>query len=248
MTRRTLLVGLSHPDDEVGAAGAILAQRAKGDRVVIVWLTRGEKTEAFGPIPEDRVAERRMEQGRIAGGILGAEVRFLTFPDTALAATPEAAREVARVIAEIKPDGLLTWGDGWTRGIRHPDHQATGRIFRDAVTVARIAKAAAPLEPHRASVPVFTYRDIHSRLPSAVIDVEPHLDGIRELGRYYQEEIGFGDPEWLERRLVRAGAPWGLRFAEEFDAWETLAGTADALLPAEPIPDLLPPGRPRSVR
>jgi N-acetylglucosamine malate deacetylase 1 len=243
MARKTLLVGLSHPDDEVGVAGAILAQRARGDRVVIVWLTRGEKTEAFGPIPEGKVAERRMEQGRIAGEILGAEVRFLSFPDTALAPTPQAAREVAKVIADVQPDGLVTWGEAWTRGMRHPDHQAAGQIFRDAVTVARIAKAAAPLAPHRAAVPVFTYRDLHSRLPSVVIDVEPYLDGIRELGRFYQESIGFGDPEWLVRRLERIGAPHGLRYAEEFDAWETIPGVVDALLPAEPIPDLTPPSR-----
>ena len=51
MEQRTLLVGLAHPDDEVGAAGTILAQKARGDRVVVVWLTRGEMTEAFGAIP-----------------------------------------------------------------------------------------------------------------------------------------------------------------------------------------------------
>lgn len=45
---RTLLVALAHPDDELGAAGTILAQRALGDRVVILWLTLGEMTEALG--------------------------------------------------------------------------------------------------------------------------------------------------------------------------------------------------------
>ena len=43
--RKTLLVGLAHPDDEVGAAGSILAQKARGDRVVaenlhsVKWLS-----------------------------------------------------------------------------------------------------------------------------------------------------------------------------------------------------------------
>jgi N-acetylglucosamine malate deacetylase 1 len=240
---QTLLVGLAHPDDEVGCAGAILAQRARGDRVVILWLTRGEKTEAFGPIPEAEVARRRIEQGERAASILGAEARFLEFPDTGLLPTPEAAKEVAREIAEIRPDGLLTWGDGWTRGMRHPDHQACGKIFRDAVTISRIAKTVAPRAPHRAAVPVFTIRDIHSQLPVVAVDVEPHLDGIRELGRFYHESIGFGHPDWLVRRLARAGEARGLHFAEEFDAWETVPGRVSSLLPAEPIPDLLPPGR-----
>jgi N-acetylglucosamine malate deacetylase 1 len=242
---KTLLVGLAHPDDEVGCAGTILAQRARGDRVVILWLTRGEKTEAFGPLPEAEVARLRTEQGTTAAAILGAEARFLEFPDTALVPTPEAATEVAREIAQIQPDGLLTWGDGWTRGMRHPDHQACGKIFRDAVLISRIAKTVAPREPHRAAVPVFTYRDIHSALPAVAVDAEPHLPGIRELGRYYHESIGFGHPDWLERRLARAGSAWGLRFAEEFDAWETVPGARTSLLPADLIPDLLPPGRSR---
>jgi len=124
MARQTLLVGLAHPDDEVGAAGTICAQVARGDRVVVVWLTKGEMTEAFGPVSLDEVSRIREEHGAIAGRILGCETRFMDFPDTRLEATPEAAHRVAKLVAEIKPDALLTWGDAWARGMRHPDHQA----------------------------------------------------------------------------------------------------------------------------
>lgn len=243
--QKTLLVGLAHPDDELAAAGTILAQRARGDRVVIVWLTRGEKTEAFGPLPEDEVARRRKEQGARAGEILGAETRFLDFPDTGLHPTPEATARVARVLAEIRPDALLTWGEGWIRGFRHPDHQGCGKIFRDAVTLARMAKTVAPVEPHREPVPVFTYRDVHSSLPETGVDVEPYLEGIRELGRFYHREIRFGDPEWLERRLAETGKRWGVEYAESFDAWETRAGLFPALLPAEPLDVPTHPTRPK---
>jgi LmbE family N-acetylglucosaminyl deacetylase len=241
--RRTLVVGLAHPDDELGAAGAILAQRARGDRVVIVWLTRGEMTEAFGPLPSDEVARRRTEQGHAAATILGAEARFLDFPDTRVAATPEAAAEVARVLAELRPDGLLTWGEGWTRGIRHPDHQAAGKIFRDALTLARIAKVVHPMPPHRATVPVFTYRDVHSTLPAVALDVAPYLEKIRELADFYYRGIGFGDPAWFRARLAANGAPWGLGFAEVFDAWESEPGVVEALLPAALPEGLLHPDR-----
>lgn len=233
MPQKTLLVGLAHPDDEVGAAGAILAQRARGDRVVVVWLTRGEMTEAFGPLPTGEVAARREEQGRRAGEILDVETRFLHFQDCALSAGPEAARQVARMIADVRPDGLLTWGEAWGRGMRHPDHQACGQIFRDAVTLARIAKVVDPLPPHREPVPVFTYRGAHSTLPAVAVDVEPHLETIHELAAFYHQNIGFGDPAWLDARLRQAGAPHGLGFAEVFDAWETRPGPAASLLPAE---------------
>lgn len=234
MPPRTLLVALAHPDDEVGVAGTILAQRARGDRVVILWLTRGEMTEAFGPLPRVEVAARRSEQGERAGEILGVETRFLDFPDTALIATPEAARRVAATIADVRPDGVLTWGHAWARGMRHPDHQACGRIVRDAITLARIAKVVEPLEPHRSPAPVWTLRDTHSPLPAAAVNVEPYLERIEELGAFYMEHVGFGDPRWIRERLAAAGQPWGLRYAEVLDAWETRGGRVAALLPAEP--------------
>lgn len=228
----TLLVGLAHPDDELGIAGAISAQRARGDRVVIVWLTRGEMTEAYGPISQDEVARRREELGAGAGEILDAETRFLDLPDTRLEATPGVTRRVARLLCDVRPDGLLTWGDAWVRGMRHPDHQVCGRIFRDAITLARIAKVVSPSEPHRAAVPVFTLRDAHSALPRVAVDVEPHMDTIRRLADYYVDELGFGDPEWLEGRLRSAGREVGLRYAELYDAWESDPGVVPSLLPA----------------
>lgn len=231
MSERTLLVALAHPDDEVGAAGTILAQRERGDRVVVVWLTRGEMTQAFGPVSTDEVGRRREALGAEAGRLLGVETRFLDFPDTRVRATPDAAARMARVVAEVRPDGILTWGDGWVRGTRHPDHQATGKICRDAVTLARIAKVVDPLDPHRAFCPVFTFRDVHSPLPAVAVDVEGHVDAIYELADLYRREVGFGDREWLERRLRTAGERWGVAFVEEYDAWETGPGLVETLLP-----------------
>lgn len=249
MSRETLLVGLAHPDDELGVAGTILAQRARGDRVVVVWLTRGQMTEAFGPLPPEEVAHRREEQGHEAGAILGAETRFMDFMDTRLEAGPHAALEVARLICEVRPTGLLTWGDAWVRGMRHPDHQAAGRIFRDAIVLARIAKAVAPLEPHRVEVPVFTLRDVHSHLPAVGIDVTEHRERIHELGRFYHSRVGFGDPEWLDARLSRCGERWGCELAEEFDAWESEGGQRrEALLPARGIAGLTHPSRQGTIR
>jgi len=229
--RRTLLAGLSHPDDEVGCAGALAAQVARGDRVVLLWLTRGSMTEALGPLPGTEVARLREEQGRAVAELLGAEARFLDFEDTWVEATPEAAHRVARVLAELRPDGLVTWGDQWRRGTRHPDHQATGKIFRDAITLARIAKVTAPMEPHRAPCPVFALRrGEHSSLPAAAVDVTPVLEKVRAVGAYYRERIGWPRAGWLETHLEEAGRRWGVAAAEEFDAWESPPGLFPTLI------------------
>lgn len=243
MADRTLLVILAHPDDEVGAAGTISKQKEKGDEVVVLWLTRGEMTEAFGSIGTEEVARRRERMGAEAGELLGVDVRFLDLPDTRVQATPDAAARVARIIAEVRPDGLITWGDAWVRGARHPDHRETGRIARDAVTLARIAKVVDPLEPHRAPCPVFTYRGLHSTLPSVGVDVEEHVDVVFELAAFYRERIGFGDREWVEERLRRGGESWGVAYAEVFDAWETGGGLVETLLPPEEGKALLHPDR-----
>ena len=101
MARETLLVVLAHVDDELGAAGTILAQRARGDRVVVLYLTKGESTEAFGPLPPREVAARRQEMAKGAASILGVEHRFLDFPDGGVEVTSENTRAVARVLSEV---------------------------------------------------------------------------------------------------------------------------------------------------
>ncbi|HUG40078.1 MAG TPA: PIG-L family deacetylase [Longimicrobiales bacterium] len=225
---RTVLVALAHPDDEVGCAGTIAAHRAAGDRVVLLWLTRGEMTEIYGHHEPEAVAERRMEQGREAAAILGAEPRFLAFPDTRVEHGPAAGREVAQVIAEVRPDAVVTWGEAWSRGMRHPDHQATGLIVRDAITYARLGRVVE--RPHRDPAPVFTLRGEHSTMPVAAVDVAPHLDIVLALAAFYRQRVGWPDEAWLIQRLRRAGSAHGLDAAELFDAWETPPGPGPRLL------------------
>jgi hypothetical protein len=111
------------------------------------------------------------------------------------------------------------------------------------VTLARIAKLTAPEPPYRRPIPVFTLRDLHSHLPVAAVDVTPHRDRIGEVASLYFHGVGFGDPEWLEWRLSEAGSRWGFLYAEEFDAWETAPGPADALLPPRPLGGVAHPER-----
>ena len=61
---------------------------------------------------------------------------------------------------------------------------------------------------------------------------------------FYLNGIGFGDPEWIEHRLRVTGERWGCTYAEELDAWETVAGArVESILPAPPLPGLVHPER-----
>lgn len=193
-------------------------------------------TEALGPLTPEEVAAKRRAHALEAGRLLGCEVRFLNYPDTRVHSTPDAHYDVARLIAEVKPDALLTWGDARLRGQRHPDHQATGEIARAAVTLSRIARVVAPLPPHRAAVPVFTLRDRHSTLPAIAIDVSDYAQRALELGAFYRERVGWPPEGWHRERLSSAGKEWGVAAAEVFDAWETEGGVYRSLFDA-PILD-----------
>lgn len=230
MTGKTLLVALSHPDDEIGCAGTMAAHAALGHRVVLLFLTRGEMTEALGPLTAHEVAARRSEHALEAGRILGAEVRLLDFPDTRVEVSAEANYRLAREIAEIRPDAVITWGHAWRRGPRHPDHQATGEIVRAGITLARIARVVQPLRPHREPAPVYTLREPHSTLPAAAVEVSAHTATLFELAAFYRERVGWPQHDWLEQRIRAAGQPWGVPAAEVFDAWESDGGLRPALV------------------
>jgi LmbE family N-acetylglucosaminyl deacetylase len=227
--RRTLLAALAHPDDEIGCAGTLALHAALGHRVVLLFLTRGEMTEALGPLDAASVAARRTEHAAAAARILGAEVRLLDFPDTRVEVSAEAMHRLARELAVLQPHAVITWGDAWRRGPRHPDHQATGELVRGAITLARIARVVAPITPHRALAPVFTIRETHSQLPAAAIDISAHRDTLFELARFYRERVGWPAQDWLEERIGSAGAKWGCAAAEQFDAWESAPGLRPTL-------------------
>jgi len=221
---KTLLVALSHPDDEVGCAGTMAKHADLGWRVVALFLTRGEMTEALGISDPAEVARVRMEHGHEAARIIGAEAKFLDFPDTRIEVSADAAYRVAAEIAQVQPDAVMTWGDAWVRGQRHPDHQATGQIVRNAITLARIARVVKPHAPHRGVSPVFGLRDVHSALPEAAIDVSAQLGRVHALADFYRNGVGWPDRIWLEARLENCGRRFGVTAAESFDAWETPGG------------------------
>jgi N-acetylglucosamine malate deacetylase 1 len=225
-----LLVALSHPDDEVGCAGTIALHRAQDVRVVLLFLTRGEMTESLGPLSAERVGVERVKHAEQVAKLLDCEVRFLDFADTRIEISSDAMYRVGRAIAEIKPDAVITWGDAWMRGMRHPDHQATGEIVRGGITIARMKRAVAPIEPHRGAAAVFTLRDRHSALPCAALDVSAVEEKALEVGRFYKGRVGWPDEGWHRQRLEMAGWRWGVKAAEEFDAWESAPGLRKSLL------------------
>jgi LmbE family N-acetylglucosaminyl deacetylase len=122
---QTLLAIFAHPDDESITCGGLLAAcSARGARVALLCVTRGEA----GPsVSTDRTSlgARRAEELRDATATLGVtDVEVLGHPDGMLPWTDSAAleRDILQAIQRVRPDVVVTFGaDGlyW-----HPDHIA----------------------------------------------------------------------------------------------------------------------------
>jgi LmbE family N-acetylglucosaminyl deacetylase len=130
----TILSIWAHPDDETYlAAGVMAAARDRGQRVVCVTASAGEHGTADPVVwPPERLGRVRRWEAAAAMAVLGVHEHIvLGLPDGRLADHDERGRrEVGRLIDDIAPDTILTFGaDGVTF---HPDHIAVHRWVTEA--------------------------------------------------------------------------------------------------------------------
>ena len=151
----TLLLVHAHPDDEAISTGGIMARaHDQGRRVVLVTCTRGELGEIHNmdeAATRPHLAEVRTQELRRACEILGVDRQeFLDYRDSGMAGTAgnddpasfhrapviEAARRLAAILGEERPDVVVTYGADGIYG--HPDH-----VKAHEVTVAALDLLAA---------------------------------------------------------------------------------------------------------
>jgi LmbE family N-acetylglucosaminyl deacetylase len=118
---RTILAVGAHPDDiELGCAGTLILHAQKGDKVVLLVLTRGE---ASGN-PEKREAEVR-ESARIMGVH---EVIVQNLPDTEIHDDRRSIDVIENAIQRSNPD--ITYGP--SAKDTHQDHRNAGNALLSA--------------------------------------------------------------------------------------------------------------------
>lgn len=224
----TILACFPHADDEMGVLGTLLNHLSRGDRVVLAWATRGEMTSLFGDKPMDEIVAERKRHTEEVARIVGCEIRQLAFPDAHIGRSHEEALELARLVADVRPDAIVTWN--FLRG--HPDHRNLGLLMQDAVTYARLPRMVAPLPAHRPpQLAFFAYYDEASPYPPFYVDVTPHMDKIAEVMELYATVYDWKNAaENLRRRRAGVGDECGVKYAEKFNVIAGPQAAANYLL------------------
>jgi bacillithiol biosynthesis deacetylase BshB1 len=155
----------AHPDDaELIMGGTIAREAARGRRVALVDLTRGESGSRG--TPETRAAEAA-EAARILGV---AHRESLGLPDARLAAVPEQKDALVAALRRLRPQVVLL--QHWEQ--RHPDHAAASRIVYDACFLAGLRNYRSDLGPAyrpRKLIYAVTMTEAAEVLPSFVVDI-----------------------------------------------------------------------------
>jgi LmbE family N-acetylglucosaminyl deacetylase len=219
-SRKTVFACFAHPDDEMGALGTLANHADRGDRVVVAWMTSGEHTSmSKAKSPED-VARERRAHGQEVGKIIGCEAVFFEYGDTQVQLTREAAVQMGRFIAELKPEAIITW-DSFNS---HPDHRETSKIIMDAARFARLPRLVEPHTPHRLDLPIYQYVDHRSRDPIVYVDVSEQIEKILKATAVYAEAFDWTNvDERVRVRRASIGMQCGVRYAERFTVRRRLA-------------------------
>ena len=158
---RRLVVVAPHPDDEILACGALIAQQiGAAQKVLVVYVTDGDASHGrIGVAARQALGQtRRLEstRGLLALGAKGAAMMRLGIPDGAIAG--HHSQLWSRLLQIVQPRDVVvtTWlHDG------HPDHEATARVTRMACALVGCKLIEAPVwmwhwsQPDDARIPFY---------------------------------------------------------------------------------------------
>lgn len=213
-----LLAFGAHPDDvELSCGGLVALAASRGQRVVIIDLTRGE-------LATNGTVAIRTEEAEAAAAALGIETREnLELPDGELRA--DDADQLAAVVEALRHHRPRVVLSPWVEA-RHPDHAAAGQLVERAAFLAGVARFRPDLGPPGRPDRVVFYPARREVRPSFVVDITAVADlKARAIGCHKSQFGGDGAPTLINAPLgVEAfavrdrywGATIGVRHGEPY--------------------------------
>jgi len=215
----------AHPDDlELACGGTLLRMKALGYKVGMVDMTRGERGTRG-------TAEIRASEAACAAKVISADVREnLDLGDMMVKDTPEGRRAVVECIRCHTPTIVITH---WLQD-RHPDHEGTSVLVKNAMFLSGARNFEAEGEPH---VPLrLMYFPSHWMPETNVyVDITDFWEKKMQAAQCYKSQFfnpsstdpdtllsrqGFFDD--LEGRFRNFGLQIGVKYAEAFWVREKL--------------------------
>jgi N-acetylglucosamine malate deacetylase 1 len=200
-----VLIVAPHPDDDaIGCGGTMCLHAEKGDRVVVVFLTSGE-LGLRNMTPEDawKIREREAED---AGEILSVRrMDFFRFPDCQLdVQAVNVADSLSKLICQEQPEIIYLPHENDD----HPDHQASARILRNAISIADCcAPTALSYEVWTPLVDYYHVENVTTMMSRKIRAIRCHKSQLAQLP-YDRAATGIN--------LYRGATVGGCRFAEIF--------------------------------
>lgn len=225
MTKVDLLVFGPHPDDiEIGFGGTVALHAARGFRVGLCDLTRGE-------LGSNGTVDDRLAEAEAARAVMGAEWRLnLGWPDGGVYDTPEHVGDVVRLVRAAQPRVIAIpyWND------RHPDHRAASECLSRAVFKAGLRRVDVDSAAHKPERVCFYF--INDEAPvSFGLDVSEVYDKKRQALACHETQFapmaqdsvqtrltGSAFRQLIESRDARLGALTGVAYAEGVVVRETI--------------------------
>lgn len=132
MTRSVMVFSPHFDDESIGPGGAIARHIAEGDRVVVVFMTRGDTGNMMPGHEADAVRNeivRKAEATAALKALGGAEQVYLDLVDGFMRWEADTVRSLVKLIRKHRPSVVYApHADD-----AHSDHQATHQMVRDAL-------------------------------------------------------------------------------------------------------------------
>ncbi len=191
MNKLDILVIAAHPDDaELGCSGTIASQVARGKKVGIIDLTKGEMGTRGTP-------ELRIEEANKAGEILGLTMRMnMGFKDVFFEDDHTHRIELIKMIRKYQPEIILA--NAITD--RHPDHGKGSSLVTNSCFMSGLRKIETELDGEVQSPwrPKHVYHYIQNNYiePDFIVDISEHWE--TKVNSILAFQSQFFDPESKE--------------------------------------------------
>lgn len=198
-----LFVG-PHPDDiEVACAPTVAKLAAAGKKITFLIVADDSQ------LCDERPTLRQKEAVASAALLGVRDVRFVMRPDGGMYPVEPLAADIAKLIAEIKPDMVFT-ADPTVASECHPDHIKTGLAVKHAVTIAPFGFLMKPLgceQTHQVKALGFFY----TARPNSYIAVKKYVKMRRRAMECHVSQFSQKDIDDIELYFKLRNARLGLR-------------------------------------